>query len=110
MSRHKGSEGSVRLTPGRGRGCGRPNGRVRRVRDVITDYVEAQKNSTRVERCPRAGAPAAAYRQQGDRKESRPKRMDALWDAWVQSFPDVVPRLGMDWGNITDLDSHRRMS
>jgi hypothetical protein len=36
--------------------------------------------------------------------------MDALWDAWVQWFPDVVPRLGMDWGNITDLDSHRRMS
>ena len=42
--------------------------------------------------------------------ERRPERMDALWDAWVQSFPDVVPRLGMDWGNITDLDSHRRMS
>ena len=72
MSRHKGSEGSVRLTPGRGRGCGRPNGRVRRVRVVITDYVEAQKNSTRVERCPRGSAPAAACRQQGHRGEAGP--------------------------------------
>ncbi len=75
-----------------------------------TDYVEARKNSARVERCPRGSAPAAACRQQGDRGENRPERMDALWDAWVQSFPDVVPRLGMHWGNITDLDSHRRMS
>ena len=90
MGRRKGSEGSVRLTPGGSgmwqarlphrldphrrplamtfptesaawsalrvaivdmdrnaglRPMGRPNGRVRRVRDVVTDYIEARKNS-----------------------------------------------------------------
>jgi hypothetical protein len=45
-----------------------------------------------------------------DRGASLPERLDALWEAWVQAFPNVVPRLGMDWGNVTDLDSHRRLS
>ena len=43
-----------------------------------------------------------------DRGASLPERLDALWDAWVQAFPDVVPRLGMDWGNVTELDALRR--
>ena len=43
-----------------------------------------------------------------DRGASLPERLDALWEAWVQAFPDVVPRLGMDWGNVTDLDTRRR--
>jgi hypothetical protein len=45
-----------------------------------------------------------------DRGASLPERLDALWEAWVQAFPNVVPRLGMDWGNVTDLDPHRRLS
>ena len=49
MGRRKGSEGSVPLAPG-GSGdvagaTAQPNGRVRRVRDVVTDYIEARKNS-----------------------------------------------------------------
>lgn len=47
---------------------------------------------------------------QTDRGASLPERLDALWDAWVGAFPDVVPRLGMEWGNVTDLESRRRMS
>lgn len=43
-----------------------------------------------------------------DRGASLPERLDALWDAWVQAFPNLIPRLGMDWENVTELDSHRR--
>lgn len=43
-----------------------------------------------------------------DRGASLPERLDALWEAWVQAFPGVIPRLGMDWDNVTELDSHRR--
>jgi integrase len=43
-----------------------------------------------------------------DRGASLPERLDALWDAWVAAFPSVPGRLGMYWGNVTDLDSHRR--
>lgn len=32
-------------------------------------------------------------------------RLDALWEAWVQASPEVIPRLGMDWGNVTEIDS-----
>jgi hypothetical protein len=38
------------------------------------------------------------------------ERLDALWGAWVQAFPNVIPLLGTDWGNVTDLDARRRMS
>ena len=44
-----------------------------------------------------------------DRGASLPERLDALWEAWVQAFPNVIPRLGMDWSNVTDLDARRRM-
>jgi integrase len=43
-----------------------------------------------------------------DRGASLPERLDALWEAWVQAFPNVIPRVGMDWGNVTDIDSRRR--
>lgn len=36
-------------------------------------------------------------------------RLDALWEAWAQAFPEVIPRLGMDWGNVTEIDSRRRL-
>lgn len=42
------------------------------------------------------------------RGASLPERLDALWEAWVQAFPDVIPRLGMEWGNVTDLNARRR--
>lgn len=45
-----------------------------------------------------------------DQGASLPERLDALWEAWVVAFPNVVSRLGMDWGNVTDLDSRRLMS
>ena len=45
-----------------------------------------------------------------DKGASLPERLDALWEAWSRAFPDVVPRLGSEWGNVTELDSHRRMS
>ncbi len=45
-----------------------------------------------------------------DRGASLSERLDALWEAWVQAFPNVIPRLGMDWSNVTDLGAHRRMS
>ena len=44
-----------------------------------------------------------------DQGASLPERLDALWAAWVLAFPGVVERLGMDRGNVTDLDSRRRM-
>ena len=34
-----------------------------------------------------------------DRGASLPERLDALWEAWVQAFP-----------NVTELDSHRWLS
>jgi hypothetical protein len=43
-----------------------------------------------------------------DRGASLPERLDALREAWVGAFPNVVPRLGMDWSNVTDLESRRR--
>ena len=39
-----------------------------------------------------------------------PERLDALREAWVQASPSVIPRLGMEWSNVTDLNSHRRTS
>ena len=39
---------------------------------------------------------------------SLPERLDALWEAWVQAFPNVIPRLGMEWSNVTELDAQRR--
>ena len=44
-----------------------------------------------------------------DRGASLPERLDALREAWVGAFPNVVPRLGMDWSNVTDLESRRRL-
>lgn len=43
-----------------------------------------------------------------DQGASLPERLDALWEAWVAAFPDVTPRLGMDWSNVTQLQSRRR--
>jgi hypothetical protein len=34
-----------------------------------------------------------------------PERLDGLWEAGVQASPNVIPRLGMDWGNVTDIDA-----
>ncbi|MSY95042.1 MAG: hypothetical protein F2702_03945 [Actinobacteria bacterium] len=45
-----------------------------------------------------------------DRGASLPERLEALWEAWVQAFPNVIPRLEMEWENVTELDSHRRLS
>lgn len=35
------------------------------------------------------------------------ERLDALWDAWVGGFPSVVQRLGIAWGNVTELETRR---
>ena len=43
-----------------------------------------------------------------DRGASLPERLDALWEAWVGAFPDVIPRLGMEWGNVTEISHGRR--
>lgn len=43
-----------------------------------------------------------------DRGASLPERLDALWEAWVGAFPGVIPRLGMDWDNVSELDAHRK--
>ena len=40
-----------------------------------------------------------------DRGASLPERLDALREVWVGVFPNVVPRLGMDWSNVRDLES-----
>ncbi len=45
-----------------------------------------------------------------DRGASLPERLDALWEAWVQAFPNVIPRLEMEWENVTERDSHRWLS
>lgn len=45
-----------------------------------------------------------------DRGASPPERLDALWEAWVQAFPNVVPRLRMDWDNVIELDARQRMN
>lgn len=45
-----------------------------------------------------------------DRGASLPERLDALWEAWVGAFPDVIPRLGMQWGNVVLLRNRRRRS
>ncbi|CAB4937299.1 MAG: hypothetical protein F2840_03255 [Actinobacteria bacterium] len=44
-----------------------------------------------------------------DRGASLPERLDALWEAWEGAFPNVVPRLGMGWSTVTDLESRRRL-
>ena len=44
-----------------------------------------------------------------DRGASLPERLGALWEAWVGAFPNVVPRLGMGWSTVTDLESRRRL-
>ncbi|MDQ1306936.1 MAG: hypothetical protein QG671_2768, partial [Actinomycetota bacterium] len=38
------------------------------------------------------------------------ERLDALWEAWVGAFPNVVPSLGMDGDNVIDLETRRRLS
>ena len=43
-----------------------------------------------------------------DKGASLPERLDALWEAWVQAFPSVVPRLGMQWNNVTEIDARQR--
>jgi hypothetical protein len=43
-----------------------------------------------------------------DQGASLPKRLDALWFAWVKALPDVIPKLGMDADTIVDLDERRR--
>lgn len=43
-----------------------------------------------------------------DRGASLPERLDALWEAWVQAFPNVIPRLGMDRSNVAELEPRRR--
>jgi hypothetical protein len=42
-----------------------------------------------------------------DKGASLGERLDALWFAWVQAFPEVIPRLGMDTDNIIDLETRR---
>ncbi len=42
-----------------------------------------------------------------DRGASLPERLDALWEAWVEAFPTVISRLGMEWGNVTEIASRR---
>jgi hypothetical protein len=44
-----------------------------------------------------------------DRGASLPERLDALWEAWVEAFLSVIPRLGMEWENVTDIESRRRL-
>ncbi len=39
---------------------------------------------------------------------SLPERLDALWEAWVQAFPNVIPRLGIDRSNVAELEPRRR--
>ena len=43
-----------------------------------------------------------------DQGASLPDRLDALWDAWVNAFPHVVERLGMEWNNVIEIESNRR--
>lgn len=45
---------------------------------------------------------------QVDKGASIGERLDALWFAWVNAFPDVIPNLGMDADNVIDLDERRR--
>ncbi|MDI1290671.1 MAG: tyrosine-type recombinase/integrase [bacterium] len=45
-----------------------------------------------------------------DKGASLPERLDALWDAWVQGFPEVIPRLGMEWGNVREIDPRRQVT
>lgn len=42
-----------------------------------------------------------------DKGASLSERLDALWLAWATAFPNVNERLGMDWGNVTDLGSRQ---
>lgn len=68
---------------------------------------------------PFTGA-AAASRQQDQRARNRarrdvkidrgaslPERLDALWEAWVGGFLDIVARLGMEWAIAAELESFR---
>ena len=44
---------------------------------------------------------------QFDRGASLPERLDALWEAWVGAFPNVIPSLGMEGSNVRQLDVRR---
>jgi hypothetical protein len=43
-----------------------------------------------------------------DKGASLPDRLDALWEAWVQACPEMIPSLGMEWSNVTELETRRR--
>ena len=45
---------------------------------------------------------------QVDKGASIGERLDALWRAWVEAFPGVLPKLGMDVDNVVDLEGRRR--
>jgi hypothetical protein len=44
------------------------------------------------------------------KRASLPERLDALWEAWVDAVPSVLPRLEMDESNVIDLDARRHSS
>ena len=50
----------------------------------------------------------ARWDVQIDRGASLPERLDGLWEAWIQAFPNFIPRLGMDWGNVTEISQRKR--
>ena len=40
---------------------------------------------------------------------SLPERLAALWDAWVGAFPSIKESLGLDAGNVVDLEARRSL-
>lgn len=44
-----------------------------------------------------------------DQSASLPERLDALWDAWVGAFPSIKESLGLDAGNVVDLEARRSL-
>lgn len=44
-----------------------------------------------------------------DQSASLSERLDALWDAWVGAFPWVKESLGLDAGNVIDLEARRSL-
>ena len=44
-----------------------------------------------------------------DQSASLPERLDVLWDAWVAAFPSVKQSLGLDGGNVVDLEARRSL-
>jgi integrase len=38
-----------------------------------------------------------------DPAASLPERLDALWQAWMETHPTVTPQLGMNWENVAEL-------